>query len=472
MVPAESQSSARLGLPYLQAGQMQKHVTLNEALARLDGLVQTAVVSRTIGEQPDTPEEGALHILPEGVTGDQWSAFTAGDLVRHETGQWSLIPVAPGALVYVLDEARLIARGDSDWDAVSPALDRLDDLEGLGVGTASDEINPFSARLNGALWTALAEDDGGTGDLRYVLNKESGAHVLSMLFQSGWSGRAEIGLIGDEDLALKVSPDGDVWRRVIRADRHTGALHMHGVGALTGEASMAVLEALPAFPGRRRAFLIDDLITTLEEEGIWERLDLFYMLAATDEAAACVNWRQPGVHDLTFVGAAFQRDRGFQGNGSSAYLTAGCGFADLTGYAQTDATLFSWSLTDHFENGRPDFGAAGGASSSIYSGSAAGNLGTAINGSNLNTAVPASSGLSSVSRSGSDVTIYKNGDLTAATTQSPGSIATGDVTVLRAGGQYTTRRIAVAGCGRSLDENQHRVLHHALCVHLSALGAL
>ena len=40
-------ASARLGLPYLAAGQMQKHVTLNEALTRLDSLVQLAVVSRS-----------------------------------------------------------------------------------------------------------------------------------------------------------------------------------------------------------------------------------------------------------------------------------------------------------------------------------------------------------------------------------------------------------------------------------------
>ena len=39
--------TARLGLPYLAAGQMQKHVTLNEALTRLDAVVQTAIVSRT-----------------------------------------------------------------------------------------------------------------------------------------------------------------------------------------------------------------------------------------------------------------------------------------------------------------------------------------------------------------------------------------------------------------------------------------
>ena len=39
--------TARLNLPYLAAGQMQKHVTLNTALTRLDALLQTAVVSAT-----------------------------------------------------------------------------------------------------------------------------------------------------------------------------------------------------------------------------------------------------------------------------------------------------------------------------------------------------------------------------------------------------------------------------------------
>ena len=34
--------SARLALPYLAAGQMQKHVTLNTALTRLDALLQAA----------------------------------------------------------------------------------------------------------------------------------------------------------------------------------------------------------------------------------------------------------------------------------------------------------------------------------------------------------------------------------------------------------------------------------------------
>ena len=51
--------SARLALPYLAAGQMQKHVTLNTALTRLDALLQTAAVSRTTTVQPGAPTDGA-----------------------------------------------------------------------------------------------------------------------------------------------------------------------------------------------------------------------------------------------------------------------------------------------------------------------------------------------------------------------------------------------------------------------------
>ena len=53
-------ASPRLGLPYLAAAQAQKHVILNEALMRFDGLVQTAVESRSVAAQPASPADGAL----------------------------------------------------------------------------------------------------------------------------------------------------------------------------------------------------------------------------------------------------------------------------------------------------------------------------------------------------------------------------------------------------------------------------
>ena len=211
-----SNHSARLDLPYLAAGQLQKHVTLNQALTRLDALAQTAVVSRTLATQPDDPDDGALYILPAAPAGPVWSAWSPGDLVRAELGGWTRVPAPEGTLAVVLDEECLIVRRDDGW---SPFPARLEGLERLGLNTAADADNPFAARLNTALWTARSTADGGDGDLRLTFNKDGASDVLSLLFHSGYGGRAELGLIGDDDLTLKVSPDGETWREALRIDR-------------------------------------------------------------------------------------------------------------------------------------------------------------------------------------------------------------------------------------------------------------
>src|SRR5207253_10452483 len=79
------------------------------------------------------------------------------------------------------------------------------------VGTTSDSTNPFSAKLSNALWIAKTVAEGGDGNLRYKLSKESAAKTLSLLLQTNFSGRAEIGLTGDDDFHFKVSADGSTW---------------------------------------------------------------------------------------------------------------------------------------------------------------------------------------------------------------------------------------------------------------------
>lgn len=214
--------SARLGLPYLAASQMQKHVTLNEALARLDALVQTAVASRTVAVQPDEPLDGVLHILPDGASGAAWSTFSAGELVRAETGGWRIVEPPEGLLVWVADENAFVVREGLGWAPLGGRLGDVGPLDRLGVGATADAANPFVAKLNKALWTALDAGAGGDGDLRLTLNKEAASDVLSLLFQSGYGGRAELGLIGDDDLTLKVSADGAAWRPALGVDRATG----------------------------------------------------------------------------------------------------------------------------------------------------------------------------------------------------------------------------------------------------------
>ena len=48
----------------------------------------------------------------------------------------------------------------------------------LGLGATADASNPFSAKLNAALWTAKTVAEAGTGDLFYTMNKEAAGDDL------------------------------------------------------------------------------------------------------------------------------------------------------------------------------------------------------------------------------------------------------------------------------------------------------
>ena len=50
--------TAQLGLPLVQPAQAQKHVTVNEALARLDGLVLLTLQSQSVATPPAVVSDG------------------------------------------------------------------------------------------------------------------------------------------------------------------------------------------------------------------------------------------------------------------------------------------------------------------------------------------------------------------------------------------------------------------------------
>lgn len=232
-----SDTSARLGLPYLAAGQMQKHVTLNEALTRLDGLVQCYVTSRSLATPPTEPVDGALYILPDGAEGAAWSLHPAGSLMRAEGGGWIRMEIPAGLIAVIADTGEIVVWHAADWIPLAAFLGELQNLERLGLGATADAANPFLAKLNSALWTARETGDGGTGDLRLVLNKAGPSAVLSLILQSGWSGRAELGLIGEDAFGLKVSADGAGWTEAMKVDPASGRVSFL-LGATRREATV------------------------------------------------------------------------------------------------------------------------------------------------------------------------------------------------------------------------------------------
>ena len=196
-------------------------MTHNEALGLLDAIVQLSVKDRDLASPPGSPADGDRYIVAAGATG-AWVGEEGSIAVRQD-GAWSFCAPREGWRAWVEDEDAFLVFDGSGWVDVATALDALQNLTLLGVGTTADATNPFSAKLNKALWTAKTAGEGGDGDLRYTMNKETAGDVLSLLLQSGFSGRAEIGLIGDDDLTVKVSPDGSAWTSALILDKDDGA---------------------------------------------------------------------------------------------------------------------------------------------------------------------------------------------------------------------------------------------------------
>lgn len=224
--------TSRLNLPWLMPAQAQKHVTVNEAFRRLDAVVHPSATSRKTLNQPGSPEEGEGFILPVDALGASWSAMSAGSLAVFQDGYWTEIHPFAGLQVYVRDEDTSLIHDGTQWRALAPEPVRFDGLEALGVEASPDAFNRLAVRTNGAYFTALESATGGSGDLRLTLNKEASDDVVSLMFQSAWSGRIELGLAGDDDLTLKTSTDGQTWQEAFKLDHQTGRTHLAGLTVL------------------------------------------------------------------------------------------------------------------------------------------------------------------------------------------------------------------------------------------------
>ncbi|HEY8949998.1 MAG TPA: hypothetical protein VIM56_14025 [Rhizomicrobium sp.] len=58
--------------------------------------------------------------------------------------------------------------------------------------------------------------------MRVTLSKQSAANTATLLFQDDFSGRAEIGLAGDDDFHFKVSANGSSWTEALKLSAATG----------------------------------------------------------------------------------------------------------------------------------------------------------------------------------------------------------------------------------------------------------
>ncbi|MFW2829119.1 DUF2793 domain-containing protein [Sphingomonas sp. ID0503] len=137
--------TARLGLPLLSAGQAQKEVTHNEALAAIDTIVHPLIQAMDVIAPPPAPTLGQAWIVGEGATG-AWAGHD-GTIAGWTTGGWRFLIAPEGTTGWLVASDLPVRRTASGWIA--------GDLGGSSVSVGGQTVV-------GARGAAIGDPTGGT----------------------------------------------------------------------------------------------------------------------------------------------------------------------------------------------------------------------------------------------------------------------------------------------------------------------
>ncbi len=257
-----SELSPRLDLPYISAAQAQKHVTHNEALRLLDGLAQLTLKGFGATTPPATPADGDMYALGPAPTG-AWAA-NPGSLALWSDNAWLFIQPKEGWLAWGEAEAELRAYSSGNWEEVVPTLQNL---ESLGINTTADPIN----RLALASEASLFSHDGNGHQLK--INKAATTDTASLLYQSNWTGHAEMGLTGDNDFHIKVSSDGTAWKNALEVRASDGtvrgdAVQANNLDTTTGRLLRMTTDRGPFDLGSKRPTILSGSLNDVQNGGV------------------------------------------------------------------------------------------------------------------------------------------------------------------------------------------------------------
>ncbi|OCW56996.1 DUF2793 domain-containing protein [Hoeflea olei] len=216
-------ATPKLDLPLLAASQAQKHVTHNEALMALDALVHLSLKSRTQLAPPPDPEDQASYFVPDGATGG--FAGQEGRVATFSDGHWMFRTPRAGWFAYLESESAALIWTGTGWQGLgggdsSPSR--------LGVNAVADTTTRFAVAADASLFTSE------TADHRLKINRSSPTGTASVLFQTGFSAAAEIGLTGDQALRLRHSADGSSFGDAMIIDTVSGQVAFPATSGAVG----------------------------------------------------------------------------------------------------------------------------------------------------------------------------------------------------------------------------------------------
>jgi hypothetical protein len=164
-----------LALPLVQPSQAQKHVTVNEALSRLDAAVQLSVVSRGNTAPPMLASEGERHIVATGGV-NAWTGRD-GHVALWQNGGWVFLSPQAGWRAHVADEAQSVQFDGTEWldnpvavsaggAAFSTRIIEFDHVVDAGPVSVTPPVIPSGAVVFGVTGRVVAPVTGSLSSWR------------------------------------------------------------------------------------------------------------------------------------------------------------------------------------------------------------------------------------------------------------------------------------------------------------------
>jgi hypothetical protein len=241
----------------------------------------------------------------------------------------------------------------------------------------------------------------------------------------------------------------------------------------TQSETTALLAAMTVQPNAARANLINNLIFTLKNAGVWTTFDMLFIYAAHDAQAARINWVTPA-QILTANGTlTFTVDRGYQGDGVTGFLSTGINWSALVKFTQNNAAFGVWMRTSNSVNAQA-IGSTTTQRDTLNPFSGSNNLAIRINSAAaaVTATVPDGIGYSAGSRSiSTNIDLYKNAVLLGSPAQNSTTMLVEEVLFLKSGANFLQSQMSAAHIGAGLNATQITAIYNALQTYMTGVGA-
>lgn len=106
------QKTPNLNLYLLKPNQLQKELTINEALISIDGLINKIVKSTSLTQPPNKPQNGDLYMIPKEAR-HIWEDYS-NHIALYNNG-WRYYPLKEGFMAWVEDQQKLLIYIKGQW---------------------------------------------------------------------------------------------------------------------------------------------------------------------------------------------------------------------------------------------------------------------------------------------------------------------------------------------------------------------